>query len=612
MERWIGTLSVRTDYDGQGNAFQITSYSTATGGSVVNQVQRAFNGLGQLVKEYQAHNGAVNTSSTPNVQYGYSAMAGGANHSRLTSLTYPSGTVLSYGYASGIDDAVSRLSSLSDSTGVVEDYTYIGHGTVVERGHPTVDLSYIGTGPGDAGDRYVGLDRFGRVVDQRWTDGAGSVDRFQYGYDRNGSRLWKDTSSSQFGSIAFSELYAYDGLNQIASFDRGTLNSTKTAIAGTPSRTQDWDFDGLGNWNSVTTDGVTQTRSDNAQNEIASVSGATSPVFDANGNMLTDETNKDYTYDAWNRPITVKNASNVTIATYEYDGLTRRIQETQSGTTTGLYYSTAWQVLEERAGGDGEREYDGTQYIWSPVYIDALVLRDRDTDNDGESDPLDERLWVIQDANFNVTALVDSTGTVVERYTYTPFGVATVHDRDYTVDSSGSDYEWLYRHQGGRWSAASNLVHFRHREYSPTLGRWLSLDPLRHRDGSNHFCYLHNDPFNNTDSQGLCADVKDDKCKLLKGPLPKVNNRFPINGNPGGETIKKPGAPKDGIKFSKDGYPDFTPCECKIKNGKQSEDKDAASVSVTIKYTGNRKKDYDAANKQAKLQNTPKGRRLRY
>jgi hypothetical protein len=54
-------------------------------------VQDAYNGLGQLTGEYQSHSGAVNTSTTPQVQYGYSLMSGGANHSRLTSLTYPNG-----------------------------------------------------------------------------------------------------------------------------------------------------------------------------------------------------------------------------------------------------------------------------------------------------------------------------------------------------------------------------------------------------------------------------------------------------------------------------------------------------------------------------------------
>ncbi len=38
-----------------------------------------------MVREWQSHSGAVNTSTTPSVQYGrYSEMASGANHSRLT------------------------------------------------------------------------------------------------------------------------------------------------------------------------------------------------------------------------------------------------------------------------------------------------------------------------------------------------------------------------------------------------------------------------------------------------------------------------------------------------------------------------------------------------
>jgi hypothetical protein len=35
---------------------------------------------------------------------------------------------------------------------------------------------------------------------------------------------------------------------------------------------------------------------------------------------------------------------------------------------------------------------------------------------------LDERLWVQQDGNWNVTALLDNTGAVVERFLYDPYG----------------------------------------------------------------------------------------------------------------------------------------------------------------------------------------------
>ena len=71
-------------------------------------------------------------------------MAGGANHSRLTSTTYPNGRVIGYSYASGLDSNISRLSAITDSGVTLEGYSYLGVGTVVARSHPQpgVDLSY--------------------------------------------------------------------------------------------------------------------------------------------------------------------------------------------------------------------------------------------------------------------------------------------------------------------------------------------------------------------------------------------------------------------------------------------------------------------------------------
>jgi hypothetical protein len=53
--------------------------------------------------------------------------------------------------------SISRLSSLSDSTGALESYDYLGLGTVVRRSHPQpdLDLTYIGSGTGAGGDQYV-------------------------------------------------------------------------------------------------------------------------------------------------------------------------------------------------------------------------------------------------------------------------------------------------------------------------------------------------------------------------------------------------------------------------------------------------------------------------
>ena len=171
---------------GRGTLF--TAYDAAEGGAVVNEVRRDYNGLGQLVRAWQSHAGSVDMATTQFVQYTYTEALSG-NHSRLVSMTYPSGYEVSYGFGSGVDEAISRLTTLADGANTVEALSYLGLGTVVMRTHAEtgVNLSYLkqsGELDGDAGDPYTGLDRFGRVVDQRWVSGSNTnVERYDYGVD---------------------------------------------------------------------------------------------------------------------------------------------------------------------------------------------------------------------------------------------------------------------------------------------------------------------------------------------------------------------------------------------------------------------------------------------
>jgi RHS repeat-associated protein len=481
-------------YDTQGNQYLITSYDAAVGGNIVNQVQRVYNGLGQLTGEYQSHSGAVVVGTTPEVQYAYTEMAGGVNNSRLTSMTYPSGYVVNYNYAAGLDGSISRLTSLSDASGVLESYKYLGLGTVVERDHPqnNVNLTYISQtgGTGDAGDQYTGLDRFGRVIDQNWynTATSTSTDDFQYGYDRNNNALYRQNALDAI----FSELFTYDALNQLTSFQRGTLNATHNGLVGNPTHAQSWTPDALGNFTGVTTDGTTQTRTANQQNEITSISGAGAVTSDANGNTTADGSGNTFVYDAWNRLVAVK-IGGTTLAAYGYNGLGERVTETHGTTTTDLYYSAAWQVLEERIGGVVQ-----ARNVWSPVYVDALVLRDQSSLHNGV---LDQRLYVQTDANWNVTALVDASGNVLERYVYDPYGAVTVLAADWSSRAS-SAYSWMYFFQGKRRDGAVGLDDSRDRVYSPTLMRPLQADPLGLAPGVNYYRWEGDDPTGHTDPSG--------------------------------------------------------------------------------------------------------------
>jgi YD repeat-containing protein len=432
---------VEIEYDGQGNAYLLTTYDAASGGNIVNQIQRdscfgePYSVRSRIFDAQRRRNPAAHAARLAR----NNEMASSANHSRLTKITYPNGKELNFNYGSGLNDNMSRLSSLSDSTGTLESYDYLGLGVVVKRGHtqPGVDLTYIkqsGESNGDAGDQYIGLDRFGRIADQRWRASSSDKDRFQYGHDRNGNRLYRDNTLNN----SFDELYhsngasnGHDGLNQLTAFLRGALSDTNSDnipdTISTNSRTQVWDFDALGNFDSQTTDGTGQSRSHNKQNEITSIGSLTTPTYDANGNMTGDENGKTLVYDAWNRLVAYKNGG-TTLISYKYDAANRRVSQTASSVTTDFYFSDQWQVLEERISGNAK-----IQYIWSPVYVDAMILRDRDATGDSA---LEERLWAMHDANFNVTGLLDNSGNVVERFAYDPYGTPSYFDANWgTADS---------------------------------------------------------------------------------------------------------------------------------------------------------------------------------
>lgn len=135
-------LRISTTYEVRGLVQNVTSFDNATvgSGSVVNDVQNEYNDFSQLVTQYQSHSGAVNTSSTPAVQYEYAD--GSANTIRPTLTTYPDGRELtiSYGTSGAMNDQLSRVESLIDDDGTtyLADYTYLGLSKIVQVSSPEV------------------------------------------------------------------------------------------------------------------------------------------------------------------------------------------------------------------------------------------------------------------------------------------------------------------------------------------------------------------------------------------------------------------------------------------------------------------------------------------
>jgi RHS repeat-associated protein/uncharacterized delta-60 repeat protein len=181
-----------------------------------------------------------------------------------------------------------------------------------------------------------------------------------------------------------------------------------------------------------------------------------------------------------------------------------------------FYYSSQWQVIQETANNSGTGAMQtADQYVWGIAYVNELVLRDADSDGSSSTGSygnagsgLDQRLYALQDANYNVTALVglvSGSWTVVERFEYTPYGTMTVLNASgaQTTDS----FNWLYGFQGGRRDAVTGLISFQNRNYDPTTGTWMTQDPDGYVNGASLYQFVASNPIDNSDPSGLAAEA---------------------------------------------------------------------------------------------------------
>jgi hypothetical protein len=86
---------------------------------------------------------------------------------------------------------------------------------------------------GGTSGTFDGIDLFNRVIDQRWKNyasGTTDIDRFNYRYDRDSNRTWKEnTVSKSLGTpVYIDEQYSYDNLNRLTIMDELKVTRTFT------------------------------------------------------------------------------------------------------------------------------------------------------------------------------------------------------------------------------------------------------------------------------------------------------------------------------------------------------------------------------------------------
>ncbi len=333
------------------------------------------------------------------------------------------------------------------------------------------------------------------------------------------------TPTEQFTFVSNTKDYTHDALNRLTEVELDSADA------------EQWGYDKVGNWSTYKRNDnpdqdsdfsdaadLNQSREHNGRNEIedttsdsdaigedATQAAWDDPAYDDRGNMIfcpkagnEGTTNLHLLYDAFNRVTDIyeddgdgsfDDQVDTLIAAYTYDALNRRVRKIVGDTTTvtTLYVYDGSCVI-------AEYDEDTTdtllrQYIYGS-YIDDPIAMDIPT-----GQPNVGLYYFIKNSRYDVTALADDTGKIVEVYRYSGFGVMTISDQDDTVITA-SAYGNSYGFTGRRWDAETGLWYYRNRMYHASIGRFLQRDPAGYVDGVNLYAYVINSPLSFVDPSG--------------------------------------------------------------------------------------------------------------
>jgi RHS repeat-associated protein len=323
----------------------------------------------------------------------------------------------------------------------------------------------------------------------KWGKAGGAILKgYSYNYDGVGNRTVEAIDTLVTGETS-------NNLNQLTAQQsgagvlpiRGITNEPASSVNvnGTPAVVKtDNTFEGKANVvagdNTVTvaaTD-VNGNTATNNYNVSVTGSGTKSLVYDPNGNLTTDGT-KTYEWDPLNRLTAINNGTQR--SEFTYNGLNQRVKivEKDNGNPV-MTRNLVW------AGSDILEWRNANNVVQRRLYPQGVQI--------GTAN-----YYYTRDHLGSIRELTTSTGTLVGRYDYDPYGRRTTVSGGSISPDFG--FAGMYHHN----RTSFNLTQYR--AYSADFGRWISRDPLQELGGLNVYRYVAGNPMNWVDPLGLDADI---------------------------------------------------------------------------------------------------------
>jgi RHS repeat-associated protein len=401
-----------------------------------------YDARGNVIQKQQILNGTTDTTA-----YGVSAAG------RLSSLTYPSGTQVTYAR-----DGDGRIQSIgvtppngSTSTAVssvtyqpfgpVSGYT-LGNGQVVAR---TYDANYRLTDlTSPAFNLHVARDVAGDITAIGNAPGANPATD-TYSYDP----LYRLTAVTEAtGTVLESVTYNQTG-------DR--LSKTGSGLA-------------------------TGAYSYNPNTHQLIATGNAARSVDANGNTTAiSEAGSSYGFGYSDRNrMAVAQLGGSTVASYTYNVLNQRVQKAAGSTTERYGYNGGSQILDEYGATNRD-------YIW----MDGIPVAN--VDMSGTTDTI---AYVTADQLGTPRAIADGSGNTQWQNAYqgNPWNEQA---------PTGSGYVYNLGFPGQYFDAETGLFHNGFRDYDFGSGRYTESDPIGLNGGMNTYAYVGGNPIRNIDPFGL-------------------------------------------------------------------------------------------------------------